>query len=339
MTTGTRKTTYGVCSVCAVVIVIVTIVAVRDGKRGHSRYWYTCQSGGGSYRSGWEGLTTDDLSDGTSEGVLLKESRVLYAAPYTSNIALRSRENGQLIQEWRLSEGWLIGKIDASDNREVGVIACVRGGFRASECRMGVVSGKALKWLPQWAPSSEGVGPQAIAVSNNGEYVAVAGTICGDTVSGINTTSGKIWHTTPKAFAGICDIVFTYESEWLAVTDVTGRVCMLDVRKGQMSKMWNIGQEGVGRGQWCKFSRIAVSPNGRHVAVGSGPDGRVFLVDRVRDSVCDVLDTKCGTILGLAFSGDSNALAVCGIRSRKVDVWRISCPSREKRTGSSSGDR
>ena len=71
---------------------------------------------------------------------------------------------------------------------------------------------------------------------------------------------------------------------------------------------------------------IATSPDGRLVAAGTAPEGKVYVWDARTGKEVVVLDTGLHTIRGLAFSPDSSLLVTGGVKYGLVRVWAMPKP-------------
>ena len=94
----------------------------------------------------------------------------------------------------------------------------------------------------------------------------------------------------------------------------------MDVKTGNVVSRWYAsasGQEEYGH----RISCMAVSPDGRWVAAGTGPEGLVFVGSTATNKCVKILNHGMGTILLVHFSPDSKALATFVPGTLKV--WNV----------------
>jgi WD40 repeat protein len=149
----------------------------------------------------------------------------------------------------------------------------------------------------------------SLAFSPDGRRLASAGD--GGTVRVWDAATGK----EVKALRGQAQTVrsaaFSPDGRHLVTGGGDGKVVIWDPDTGRQVRTWPGGREG----------RIAVSPDGKSVAVGTGKAVRVFDVSTGR-AILDGAPAQ-GAVTALAFSRDGRHMAI-GTSEGGVEVWDVS---------------
>ena len=177
-----------------------------------------------------------------------------------------------------------------------------------------------IKWLPVLRAKSYGAGQiTAIACSDDGAYVGVTGWNWGAAV--IDVAANKVlWEVRPKGEAGSRDLAFSPDSKIVYVGGTQGCVYGMDARTGAIKTQWfasRSGKEEYGHRIEC----MAVSPDGRFVAAGTGPEGEAYVWRADTGDFVGIFFHSWGTMQLVMFSPDSKQLATFVPGS--IKVWRL----------------
>jgi hypothetical protein len=166
---------------------------------------------------------------------------------------------------------------------------------------------------------------RGIAVSNSGYYLAA----CGFSDEGgwvmVASRRGRsvLWKKAQKTISGssvFTDLCFCPTDDTLYVWARNGTLLAYAPETGAV------------RGEWLPIGEfayheagtvMAMSADGRLVALGQGPVGRICLWDVPASKQLAVWETGEDTIVGLAFSPDSRHLASLATQEVQVRIWDL----------------
>jgi hypothetical protein len=168
-----------------------------------------------------------------------------------------------------------------------------------------------------------------IAVSDDGEYIAIGGWDNGIALA--NTSQQKVlWSLRPKTESGSRYVGFASDGLTLYVGGSEGCVYAMDTKTGRVLRQFyatSTGQSIYGH----RISCLAVSPDDAWVAVGTGPEGEIYVFDTTGKSPPKMLPHGMTTVLIVSFSPDSSRLA--SVAGSIVKVWSIGSTPAGPKTG------
>ncbi|MBN1492323.1 MAG: ankyrin repeat domain-containing protein [Phycisphaerae bacterium] len=193
---------------------------------------------------------------------------------------------------------------------------------------VGVIN--AQKLSPSWVKPiihrnrNGGLTLSALAVSEDGEYVAVVG--CdgsGGWVHVVAPGKGKsLWERVPDGSNAFGGVAFAPDGKTLYAAGTEGAVYAFETATGRILSCWPV-QEGKEIRYGERITSLAASSDGRFVAAGLGPTGDVHVWAVSTGKVVLSLTTGQATVYRLAFSPDSKFLAANGVNGRTIQVWSL----------------
>ena len=173
-----------------------------------------------------------------------------------------------------------------------------------------------IRWIGELTSKEGSV--REIAVSQDGEYVAVTG--CNNKVALLSASLQKIlWNQKPNDW--VADYaVFSSDGLKLYVGGVEGCVSAIETRTGKITGRWyatTTGRSIYGHRIAC----LAVSPDDRWVAAGTGLEGQVYLFDVTGKEKPRMLLHGLTTTEIVSFSPDSQYLA--SFAGGKIKIWSV----------------
>ena len=281
---------------------------------------------------------------GVCEPVVMADARFLHGSPVKEPgaIIVRSIETGKVVHKWALGEDWYCRMARSSTN---GKYACVTVAEKYSDVdhprlRTAVVpqGAPAIRWGPTLVGSSmfDFLNLRMIVPSDDGAYLAVGGWNNG--VAIIDLVKNKVlWKARPDKAISPNYVAFSPDSKVIYAGGGLGCVYGMDVKTGKVLTRWfstPTGKSVYGH----RISAVAVSPDGRFVAAGTGPSGLVYLWWAKTGKRAAVLNHGLTTILILSFSPDSDALAT--VAGGLIKVWKMPAeggPKATERKGQQNG--
>lgn len=231
--------------------------------------------------------------------------------------ALLSRQTGDVVWEWK-HPGWTTGGAGASTNgRFIAVLTRQDSdapGFDWDKPRamIGVVDvgARELRSKTEVAgPRSGAIGH--IGISEDGRYVAVTGWNNGTAM--VDAQAGKmLWAKKPYDEVSSGYAAFTPSGETVFTAGGEGCVYAMDVKTGEiLQKRWatETGESIYGH----RASALTVSPDGKWLAAGTGPEGQVYVWKLPGDQKPRILRHGGGTILIVSVSPDGEHIGLFAI--------------------------
>lgn len=159
--------------------------------------------------------------------------------------------------------------------------------------------------------------------SDDGAYIAVAGWDNG--VAMIDARHKKLlWSKRPPSEISTTYAVFGPGNEVVYAGGGEGCVYEMAVADGEVVRRWFASPTGKSE-YGHRISAIAISPDGKHVAAGTGPAGLVFVIEPKSGKAVKVLNHGGSTISLVHFSPDSRRLA--SFAAGTLKVWDVGEPA------------
>ena len=262
-------------------------------------------------------------------------------------LVIRRIKDGNTIASWDHPKGWRVDRVGVSANSKyVGVVldedpVSPLPGYRLSKqnLRIGLIGPEVAKldWvLTLSGKKSEAQSIRQVRPSDDGGYVALAGWYYGAAVIDIRGRA-LLWVNRPKEEVGMVDVAFSPDQSVVYAGGGEGCVYGMETTTGRIKSRWFATKSGRSEyGQ--RISKVAVSPDGRFVVAGTGPDGIAYVWERQTGRRVRSVTHGHSTILAVSFSPDSSAVAtfvpgsikVWGLPHRSGAATRTTAPARMK---------
>ncbi len=186
--------------------------------------------------------------------------------------------------------------------------------------RVGLIhlSTSKLHWVGRLSGHG-GAAIRRIAVSDDGRYIAVGGWKNG--VALVDAQARKVlWAARPPTEVSTGYVRFSSDGLTLYTAGSEGCVYTIETKTGKILSRWwasETGQSIYGHRTSC----LAMSPDGAWMAVGTGPEGKVFLFNSKKPTKATVLNHGLRTILVVSFSPDSKYLA--SVAGGRIKIWEV----------------
>ena len=193
--------------------------------------------------------------------------------------------------------------------------------------RLGVISTQkeSLTWVANLKCIGGGIGPSLTTggISEDGQFMAAVGVKSGAWILVADVRQKRVlWQNVPTGSVAFADVVFSPSGREVYAAGGGGRVYGFEVATGKIISNWVIHESGKPK-YGHRATRLATSPDGRWLGIGTGPKGNVYVFEREGGKRVSQFNTKDATIMGLAFSPDSSLLATVGVGSRTIKIWRM----------------
>jgi len=183
---------------------------------------------------------------------------------------------------------------------------------------------KDILWVAEFEQKSGTLMASRIVPSEDGRYIAVVGIHNGAWAAVASVKAKKVlWSMTQKGAVQFYDVAFSPDSSVIYAGGTSGELFAYDVEKGGIARRYLLGENMDTEYGCCRITCVAASSDGRLVAGGTGPDGKVYLWRVATGNREAVWQTRQSTIMGLAFSPDSKRLAVTGVENRTIEIWDV----------------
>lgn len=266
---------------------------------------------------------------------VLVDERVLvflgWEGKRTFFLAAKNIENDAITWRWERPSTHTIWRLDVSRSGEfIGVILGEElGEYTPPDAddehprtQIGLIGPdrRSIDWVTilVGANSVENSRVEQVLPSDDGTYVAVAG--YGNQVAIVDVAARKpLWVKKPVTESSLVCAAFSPDARLVYSGGTAGVVFAFDVRNGEIVGQWFASRSGTEEYRH-QITCISASGDGRWVAVGTGPEGDVYVGDARRHKLVATLPHGGSTILMVQFSPDSAALASFG--AGKLKIWR-----------------
>ncbi len=235
------------------------------------------------------------------------------------NLVAADMSTGDTIKSWPPARGWCYWRTGASPNGKFAAVT-MRKWPAEEQTRVGIidVSTWSLRWVVHLTATG-GVPVRRIVVSDDGKYIAFAPLKYG--VALVDAESEKVlWNQRPPGESSLDYVALSPDGATVYAGGVSGCVYGVDFQSGSVTSRWFANVKGEST-YGHRISALAISPDGRWVAAGTGPEGHVFLWNTVSGGKPLMLDHGLITISVVSFSPDSKYLA--SVAGGKIKVWKV----------------
>ncbi len=224
--------------------------------------------------------------------------------PWT--LVLRDMRTDAILQQWPPPEDWSVDNTGASQSGQFAAISL--GEVPGEDYKIGVlnVSRREMRWI-QMPDVHSYYSVRQLAVSDDGAHVAVGGWNNGVAMIDVSGETVR-WAKRPQSAISMVYVAFAPDARTIYAGGGEGRVYGLDVQTGDVKSRWFATKSG-NRVYGHRISCLAVSPDGRYVAAGTGPEGQAFVWDTTADDRPRMFNHGMTTLWVVSFSPDSRYLA------------------------------
>ena len=238
----------------------------------------------------------------------------------------------EIIKEWTLENGWYCNHLQIARTGKYISICLFENYVSKPEgydwdhprVRLGVIGlePNEIKWYPTLRGYRNGQNLiRKIAVSDDGNYVAVAGWDNGAAV--VDGVNNKIlWEKNVREFkdeAMLRDITFSPDNKYIYTGGTAGCVYKVDLPTGKILDTWWATESGEPVYGY-RINSVAASADGRFVAAGTAPTGITYIWAAETGKVVNILNHGSG-ILMIMFSPNSQALAT--FDGGSIKIWKM----------------
>ncbi len=212
----------------------------------------------------------------------------------------------EVLGEWRPAPGGWFPNTGGSRNGKFAAIG--EGPDTGDGLKLGLID--VSKRELRWAATLEGHGAgtvRTLVASDDGALIAVGGWNNG--VAIIDVAAKKaLWAKRPPREINTSYVVFAPDNKTVYAGGSEGCVYGMDVGTGKIMSRWFTNNEKK-RATGRRVSCLAVSPDGRYVAAGTGPEGQVFVWDTKTGGTPRMFNHGVTTVWVVSFSPDSKYMA------------------------------
>lgn len=184
----------------------------------------------------------------------------------------------------------------------------------------GSVDGAVVIWDEQGTIrqqfKSELAGVSALALSDDGQYIAVGGTPTLSQIKIHDVRSGRLQQTLVGPRAGVVTIQFEPGGSRLAALDNAGELFIWDGATGKLLELFNANQEQIG------YTAIAFAPDGKMLVAGTANGELVAWNTETNQQAAKLTLEADAHIFALAFRPDGEQLAA-SVRNGSSSVYTL----------------
>lgn len=247
---------------------------------------------------------------------------------YTSGLFARDVRSQHTLKRWKASDSkWYIRFVHSSANGKYVALASAPRGGNVPNARytirlLDVATLTLSDVMVLGGDRHYANNVRRVIPSDDGAYIAVAGWDNG--VALIDAKQKKLfWSKRPPSAVSLTYAVFGPGNEVVYAGGGEGCVYEMAVADGKVLGRWFASPTGKSE-YGHRISAIAVSPDGKYVAAGTGPAGLVFVIDPKTGKTIKVLNHGGSTVALVHFSPDSKRLA--SFAAGMLKVWGTEKP-------------
>lgn len=165
-----------------------------------------------------------------------------------------------------------------------------------------------------------------LAVSDDGEYIALAG-YSDNGVALLSVSLQKVlWNQRLPEEVRSDYVVFSSDGSTLYAGGTMACVYAIETKTGKVKGRWYATMTGKSI-YGHRIACLAMSPDDRWVAAGTGTEGQVYLVDVTSPGKPRMLVHRLGIVEIVSFSPDSQYLA--SFAGGKIKIWSVASAPRK----------
>ncbi|MCK4625269.1 MAG: WD40 repeat domain-containing protein [Phycisphaerae bacterium] len=264
--------------------------------------------------------------DSPFKATFMCNERVVFNFGEQRGIFIKDVTSGKQVQKFPVSVEWYCNRLFTNRSGTHVAVALkedptVTKNFDHPRTRIGLIGPKAdkISWITTLVGRFIGEFSIDMAMpSDDGAYIGVGGWGNRWMVM-IDVAKKKILWDSKKNLpnADLHALCFTSDNKVVYTADMPECIVYgIDVLTGKVLSEWAIPEESGFR-----IVSVAVSPDGRYVAVGTGPCGDVHVFStKSGKEVMWIKHAPIATVYGLAFSSDSSMLATS---TGMVRIWEL----------------
>lgn len=234
-------------------------------------------------------------------------------------LTLESYATKEVLKTFELPTGSSVRWTGTSGNGKFVAVLLMENNMAGMRVGILEVAEKDLRWVGKVGDVLSG-DLRGVTASNDGQYVALAG--WKNKMALVDALAGAtLWVERPPNTGSLGYGAFSSDGTILYGGDSSGaQVFAFETRTGKVLRRW-IASETGGDIYGQRISCMAVSPDDKWIAVGTNPEGLVFVFDTASEGK-PIMVRGGGTMI-VSFSPDSRYLATVG---GGVMVWDIGGP-------------
>lgn len=182
--------------------------------------------------------------------------------------------------------------------------------------------------LKRTLTSSYSVKPKEIAITNNGDKIAVTfEEDKGFLVTGEDESSE--WRYENSEYPAFDKLAFSPDGEYLYVADSERFVYKFDIGNRELIRRYEISEYDTPPNNPQTITCLTVSGNGKLLSAGSSPGSKIYVWDAETGGKQKVVGTGFFCASGLGFSPDNSRLAISDLTTEGIKVAELS-PAKEQ---------
>ena len=247
-----------------------------------------------------------------------------------SKLILTNLKADKEISSLSLGYGARCKKIKTSSNGKFGLASIIfKQGVQKDWFKLAIFDTdfKELSFVFRKDAAAEDFSINDFAVTNDSNVISVAGEKENAWVFVSDVNSQEVlWEKTFDEYGSFTSVKFSPDGKQLFVSEKIRHILVFDIQNGQLLKTFVMDKYQTPSNQKQNISSIAISPDGKTLAVDTEPAGMVWFWDISTGQKIGQIPASNLTVSDIAFSPDSKYLATGGLVSPEIKIWKVPRP-------------
>jgi WD40 repeat protein len=253
--------------------------------------------------------------------------KIVYYSDSLNKLILTDLKAAKELGSLPLGYGAKCKKIKTSSNGKFGLASIIlEQGLQKDRFKLGLFDYdfKELSYVFQKDTAAEDFLLYDFTVTNDGNFIAGSGekNNAWIFVSDVNRQE-VLWEKTFDEYDSFTLVEFSPDGKQLFVSEKVRHILMFDAESGQLLKTFVMDKYQTPSNQKQNISSIAISPDGKTLAVDTEPAGTVWFWDIATGKKIGTIYASDLTVSGAIFSPDSKYLATGCLVRPEIKIWKV----------------
>jgi WD40 repeat protein len=258
------------------------------------------------------------------------DDKIVYYSDSLNKLILTDLKAGKELGSLSLGYGVKCKKIKTSSNGKFGLVSMIfMQGTQKDWFKLAVFNSdfKELSFIFQKNTAAEDFLLYDFTITDECDFVAGSGGKGNAWVFVSDVNSREVlWEKTFDEYGSFTSVKFSPDGKQLFVSEKIRHILVFDTQNGQLLKTFVMDKYQTPSNQKQNISSIAISPDGKTLAVDTEPACTVWFWDISSGKEIGKIYASELTVADIAFSPDSKYLATGCLVSPEIKIWKVPHP-------------